>query len=522
MKGDIRILYLEDSVRDLGLVEDSLKMAGLGFKTTQAATAEAFDSALGDGRFDLILCDANLPEYDGFAAVELARQRCPDTPVLMISGSISEEEIVKSLHMGATDYILKQRLERLGPSVKRALAEAEAVQKARAMEAENKKLEAQFLRVQRLENIGALAGGIAHDLNNALVPVMMGVELLKGDMPQANRLRLLETMKASAQRGAEMVKQITSFARGVSGKPAVLNVKHLVAEIAKLCKDTFPPSIQIETKSAEDLHLVEGNATQLHQVLLNLCVNARDAMPEGGTLRIETANLGLDKAIAPGRSEAVSGPHVVLSVSDTGHGMSPEVLSRIFEPFYTTKEPGKGTGLGLSTVQGIVTAHNGFMEVSSRPGTGTVFKVYLPATREVETERGGDGSPNLPAGHGELVLVVDDDLAILEMVRETLDTFGYRVLTASNGLEALPPYQKHAGEIAVVITDMMMPVLDGPATIQMLRQINPKVKIIGVSGLGSEAAAVTAGKKSVNAFLKKPYSTGKLLETLREVVGQNV
>ena len=387
---------------------------------------------------------------------------------------------------------------------------------------ERKQLEAQFFRAQRLESIGALAGGIAHDLNNALAPVLMGVELLKEGLGKEDRISMLDTMQASAQRGAEMVKQILTFARGVSGKPAVLEPKHLVTEIAKMCRDTFPPAIQVKNKVAQNVHRVEGNATQFHQVLLNLCVNARDAMPEGGTLGIEAANIVLDKAIAPGRSAAVSGPHLLLSVSDTGHGMSPEVLCRIFEPFYTTKGPDQGTGLGLSTVQGIVKAHNGFIEVSSEMGKGTTFKVYLPAILSA-----GDNEPSqtdmkfltaLAAGHGELILAVDDDLAILEMLRETLETYGYRVLTAGNGLEALPLYQKHAGEIAVVITDMMMPVMDGPATIRMLRQMNPQVKIIGVSGLGSESAVITAGKLTVQAFLKKPYPTELLLRKLREVV----
>jgi len=387
---------------------------------------------------------------------------------------------------------------------------------------EQKELEARFLRAQRLESIGALASGIAHDLNNALAPVMMVVDLLKDELPREDRLQILETVQASSQRAAEMVKQITSFARGVSWKPARLSPKHLVTEIAKLCRETFPRSIQVEAKVAKELHWVEGNATQIHQVLLNLCVNARDAMPEGGSLVIEAANIALDRAVALGRSEPVSGSHVVLSVSDTGQGMPPEVLGRIFEPFYTTKEPGQGTGLGLSTVQGIVKTHDGFIEVSSQVGKGTTFKVYLPAVlTEGQAEPGGTDTAHLVRGHGELILAVDDDVAILQMLRETLEAFGYRVLTAGNGLEALPLYQKHAGEIAVVITDMMMPVLDGPATIQMLRQINPRLKTIGVSGLGSEATVTKSGKLSVQAFLKKPYRTETLLRTLREVVDPN-
>ncbi len=244
---------------------------------------------------------------------------------------------------------------------------------------EKKKLEAQSLRAQRLETLGALAGGIAHDLNNELVPIMIGVQLLRQDLSSEDRRKLLDTMNGSAQRGAEMVKQIVAFARGVSGKPTVLDMSKIVNEMDKLTKRTFPRSITIEVEVAKQLYPVVGNATQLHQVLLNLCVNARDAMPGGGTLRIEAENVVLEKKASAWNPEPVSGPHVSLAVSDTGCGMTSEVLNRVFEPFFTTKEVGKGTGLGLSTVQGIVKSHGGFAEVSTEAGKGTVFRIYLPA-----------------------------------------------------------------------------------------------------------------------------------------------
>jgi signal transduction histidine kinase len=517
VKSTVRILYLEDSPFDRDLVQDAIEQNGLDCETVQVESPPAFESALRTGTFDLILCDYNVPGYDGFSALQLARRIHPVTPVLIISGSAGEEEIVNCLHLGATDYILKHRLERLGPAVRRALAEVEALQRAQDMEAENKKLEAQFLRVQRLENIGALAAGIAHDLNNALAPVMMGVDLIKEKITDPDGLHMLETMRGCAQRGAEMVKQILSFARGVTGNLSLLNVKHLVNEITKLSKDTFPRSITIESKVASGLYPIEGNATQLHQVLLNLSVNARDAMPEGGTLRIHANNVFLENATIAGRSEKVSGPHILLSVSDSGIGMPPDVLSRIFEPFFTTKGPTKGTGLGLSTVKGIVDAHNGFMEVASALGQGTTFQIYIPALVQAEAVAGDTDADRLPTAHGELVLLVDDDLAVLEMVREALETFGYRVLTARNGLEALPIYRKHHTEIAVVVTDMMMPHLDGAGTIRAMRSLDPNAKIVSVSGLGSESALVKAHDLPVDAFLKKPYTTRELLDTLHKV-----
>jgi PAS domain S-box-containing protein len=386
---------------------------------------------------------------------------------------------------------------------------------------EKKKLEAQFLRAQRLETLGALAGGIAHDLNNALAPILMGVELLREDLPAPERTQMLDTMSGSAQRGSEMVKQIVAFARGVSGQPAVLDIKHVVTEMDKLAKQTFPRSIRIQTQIAKFLYPVTGNATQLHQVLLNLCVNARDAMPQGGTLHIEADNSMLDKAISPWKPEPVSGPHVVLTVSDTGCGMTPDVLSRVFEPFFTTKEIGKGTGLGLSTVQGIVKSHGGFMEVTSEAGKGTIFKIYLPAAAS-EPQQTQTTPTALPSGRGEQILLVDDEIAVLEMTRETLEAFNYRVLMARDGAEAVVLYQRHKGEIRAVISDMMMPVMDGPTTIDALRKIDPGVNVIGVSGLGSESILAKSGKLSLQVFLKKPFTTEALLTNLRQLLESRI
>lgn len=387
---------------------------------------------------------------------------------------------------------------------------------------EKKKLEAQFLRAQRLETLGALAGGIAHDLNNALAPIMMGVELLREDLPAAARSMVLDTMTRSARRGSEMVKQIVAFARGVSGEPAVLDVKDLVTEMDKLARQTFPRSVRIQSRITQDLYPVAGNATQLHQVLLNLCVNARDAMPEGGTLHIEADNVVLDKTVSTWKPEPVSGPHVVLRVSDTGCGMTPEVLSRVFEPFFTTKEIGKGTGLGLSTVQGIVKSHGGFLEVASEVGKGTTFKIYLPSAAAAQPQANPTILTALPSGNGEQILVVDDDIAILEMTRETLEAFNYRVLMAKDGAEAIVLYQRHKGEIHAVISDMMMPVMDGPTAIDALRKIDPAVKVIGVSGLGPESVLTKGGELSVQVFLKKPFTTELLLTTLRQLLEARV
>ena len=383
---------------------------------------------------------------------------------------------------------------------------------------EKKKLEAQFLRAQRMESLGALAGGIAHDLNNALGPILLGIDMLRLNRTPEQQAETLDTMESSATRSAGMVEQILAFARGVSGAPVALNIKHLVNEMANLARQTLPRSIQITVKIADSLYPVIGNPTQLHQVLLNLCVNARDAMPSGGELCLEAQNINVERAILPGKSEPVSGPNVVLTVSDTGCGMTPDVLSQLFEPFFTTKEVGKGTGLGLSTAQAIVKSHGGFMEISSEPGKGSTFKVYLPAEPAAEPRPVQNSGAVSPSGKGETILIVDDELAFLEMVRQTLQVFNYRVLVARDGTEAVAMFKERQSEIRAVVSDMMMAVMDGPKAIAALQQINPDVKIIAVSGLDPKSSQMNNDKSSGQIFLKKPFTTETLLMALRQLL----
>jgi CheY-like chemotaxis protein len=347
---------------------------------------------------------------------------------------------------------------------------------------------------------------------------MMVAELLRDKLPDREDREMLDLAKASAQRGGEMVKQILSFARGISGELKVLPVGHLMNEMVKLVRDTFPRSIQIESSVAAKLHPINGDATQLHQVLLNLCVNARDAMPNGGTLLIEAANVTLENKRNPMSKEPVSGKFIVLTVADSGCGIPPELLDRIYEPFFTTKEHGKGTGLGLSTVLTIVQTHRGFLELTSEVGRGTVFNVYLPAARTGETCSAKTELPAAEMGRGETVLLVEDEAALLEITREMLEAFNYRVLTASDGAGALALYQQHARAIDLVVTDMMMPVMDGAALVQELRRMRPQMKIVCVSGLGSKAGSGEIAQLKPNAFLAKPYSAEKLLIVLREVM----
>jgi len=383
---------------------------------------------------------------------------------------------------------------------------------------ERKKLEQQLLRAQRMESIGTLAGGIAHDLNNVLAPIMMSIELLKLQETSEQKQSILGTIESSAQRGADLVKQVLSFARGVEGRLLAVQVGHLLKEIEKITNETFLKSIQVRTEIPSGLWVVQGDPTQIHQVLLNLCVNARDAMPNGGTLKLAARNLMLDEQCAAMIAGAKPGPHLHIQVEDNGTGMPPEVMERIFEPFFTTKELGKGTGLGLSSVMAIVKSHHGLLRVESEVEKGTRIHVYLPAHPAALAEIEIPQQMELPRGHGELVLVVDDEAAVQQITKQTLETFGYRVLLAADGAEAVSLYSVHRTEVALVLTDMMMPVMDGPATIQVLMRMNPQICIVAASGMTAPGMEEKAARAGVKNFIPKPYTAETLLKTLDAVL----
>jgi signal transduction histidine kinase/ActR/RegA family two-component response regulator len=382
---------------------------------------------------------------------------------------------------------------------------------------EKKRLEAQFLRVQRLESIGALAGGIAHDVNNILSPILLAVRMLQMRFADPESQRFLAILRESAERGGEMIKQVLQFARGLEGQRIPLQPLHLIDEVARMLRETLPKSIDVKTRMPIGVWPVIGDPTQLHQVLMNLCVNARDAMPRGGRLTLAAENIVIDESYARMNIDSRPGRYTLITVADTGVGIPPGKIDRIFDPFFTTKEPALGTGLGLSTVIGIIKGHGGFVSVSSEVGTGSEFKAYIPA---IESPLNGIAlaeAPQAEAGHSELILVVDDEAAIREITRSTLEAAGYRVLTASDGTEAVALYAQRSGDIKVVITDIVMPYMDGMATIRALRKLNPLTKIIVSTGVSGKNRNVVVDP-DVDAVLSKPYTAETLLKTLTDVL----
>ena len=634
----LRVLHLEDNDTDAALVRRVLKSEGIECEITAVSTGEKFLNQLTGQEFDLILADQNVPGFGGNAALEIARRELPDVPFIFVTGSMDEDLAIETFKQGATDYVLKTRLKRLPPSIRRALTESErqkafkqAMAQLEESEArfsafvdnsptvvfmkdgqgryvyinktferifhqtlgsfrnktdadwlpaniakqvqdndinimikgqsqevlemvptpdgtphqwlvfkfpflntrgekflggvavditEKKNLESQFLRAQRMESIGVLAGGIAHDLNNVLAPVLMVSQLLKMKHSDQESVDLLNTLETSAQRGADLIRQVLTFARGVEGERIELQVSHLIAEIQNMLKETLPRTIEIRTKIAKDLWNIKGIATQLNQVLLNLGVNARDAMPNGGRIEITAENLSIGESYALLHPEARPGLYVVIAVSDTGTGIPPNIVEKIYDPFFTTKEIGKGTGLGLSTVKGIVKSHEGFIHVYTELGKGTTFKVYLQAIA-TKTHAGVESrNAVLPRGNGELILVVDDEAAVRQTMKVTLEKFGYNVLCASDGVDGLTVYVQNQDKVRVVLTDMTMPHLEGTAMIRAILKIAPDAKIIAISGHFDERKIENLREQGNIKRLEKPFLPEHLLGAVAESLKQ--
>ena len=387
---------------------------------------------------------------------------------------------------------------------------------------ETKKLESQFLRAQRLESIGTLASGIAHDLNNILAPILMSVGFLRKTNADPEAESFLNIIETSAERGAGIVKQVLTFARGVDGDRSRLEPVAIVDELIAIMAQTFPKNLDIQTDIPSGLWSIAGDATQLHQVLLNLCVNARDATAPGGRITVGAKNVEVDAHLVAMNPGAQLGPHVAFSVVDTGAGMTSETLEKIFDPFFTTKEVGKGTGLGLPTVVGIVKSHGGFLTVKSYLGVGTTFTVFIPAADQMTGETKPVENGPIASGGGKRVLLVDDEPAIREAVSCTLEASGYQVFQAEDGTDALALYHQRRDEIDIVLTDISMGKMDGVTLSRALKRLNPKVRIIVSSGHFHKDNVTILEGLGIHAFLDKPYPADKLLRLLQSELAREI
>jgi signal transduction histidine kinase len=511
MSVPLRILQIEDDAGDAELVLRELRRGGLDFEVLRVHDKESFIAALSHEP-DLVLSDFALPQFDGLTALGLLKQRYPDVPFILVSGAIGEDIAVTAMREGASDYLLKDRLSRLPTAVRSAVSQAE-------LRRENRVLEARLLRAARLESLGRLSAGLAHDLNNILLPIMMAQQLLRERIVDPNLSELLETIETSVQRAASVLKQLLTFGRGTGERRVPVKPERAIAEIHSVLRETFPKDVHVETFIEAKDGVVLADPTQLQQILLNLCVNARDAMPGGGSLVIRLLAQEVTPELSRKYPGSTTGPHLVLSVKDTGTGIDPRDLEKVFDPFYTTKEIDHGTGLGLASVLGIVQSYEGFIQVESELGRGSEFKVWLREYRGHTTEESDAlrvGSA--PSGRGELVLVVDDEPAVRSVLGASIERFGYRVLLASDASSALRLFDEQPADIAAVVADIAMPRLDGFALASEIRRRRNDLPIVVMTAALNEEKRASFASLGVVEFLIKPFRTDALLRALDRVL----
>ncbi len=640
IKTPLRILHLEDDPHDRQLVEEKLAADGLVCEFIRVAEKEQFEARLEQNQFDVILSDFTLPAYDGMAALAAARTMWPETPFLFVSGTIGEHA-VEGLKFGATDFVLKEHLHRLGPAVRRALREARerserqrAEQQvhiqAAALEAaangiiitdregailwantafcamtgyamaevvgqnprllksgkhdpgfykemwetvlagrvwrgeltncrkdgtlydeeititpvhasgdrithfiavkqdttERKHLEEQLRQAQTMEAIGQLAGGIAHDFNNLLTVIHGSAELvlMKGDQLTPEVREGLKLITLASERAANLTKQLLAFGRKQSLRLQPLSLNDVMKNLTKMLHRIIGEEVRLQCLFGAEPAFVQADTGMIEQVLMNLAINARDAMPRGGELLITTDKISLDETYGRSHPEARAGEFVCLMVSDTGSGIAPEHLPRIFEPFFTTKEPGRGTGLGLATVYGIVKQHQGWIDVSSRVGAGTTFEIFLPAIQPVSALAASSRPEMAVRGGNESILLVEDDAAVRLLTRRILEAYGYRVWEAASGREALEVWRSPAGRIDLLLTDIVMP--DGVSGRELSDQLclqAPALKVIFTSGYSQDVAGQDTAfiRRSQSHFLQKPCPSDVLLNAVRRCLDGN-
>ena len=519
MKPPLRLLHLEDDPVDAELITTTLIEGNIPCQSQLVDTRQAFVAALKEGRMDLILADYSIPGFDGMTALTLARQHCPDVPFLFVSATIGEELAIDAMHQGATDYVLKQRLGRLVPSVQRALRELDDRAERKRAEEALRQSEKQFRQSQKMEAVGRLAGGIAHDFNNLLTVIVGYSQVLSTELGPQHPLRgkVDETLRAG-ERAAMLIRQLLTFSRKQSLDPKILSLNTAVTSLESLLRRLIGEDIQLVSKLDSTNGRLRADQAQLEQVLVNLIVNARDAMPKGGMLTIETAQVELTRSPVYHITPLLPGPYVRLSVGDTGCGMDRQTQSHIFEPFFTTKGEGKGSGLGLSTVFGIVTQCGGAIDVTSRVGHGTRFDLYFPSIESDILTTAPTQSLGQPQRGTETILLVEDEPSVRMLVRDELRKLGYRVIEAKNGVEACLLATQQAGSLQLLLTDVVMPGMGGRELAQHLSVIKPDLRILFISGYMDDVGIMAGQEEGMSSFLQKPFTPEVLARAVRTLL----
>lgn len=508
----LRLLLVEDQENDALLLLAELARIGYEVTWERVESRDAMRAALTHRHWDTIISDFALPTFSAGEALTLCREQGVGIPFIIVSGTIDEEAAVDSLRRGAEDFITKGRLARLGPAIERGLRDHEERLARRSAEA-------RLLQSQKMEAIGQLAGGVAHDFNNLLGVILGYGELLMKDLASDKAVAgRLEHMLQAAQRGASLTRQLLAFSRHQPLEPRPVDLNAVVTGMKPLLRRLISEDIEIETGLVERLCLVEGDPTQIEQVLMNLAINARDAMVTGGRLIIETRNIEIDESYVVAHPDTFPGSYAVLAVSDTGRGMDAETLAHVFEPFFTTKERGKGTGLGLATVYGIVRQSGGHVAVYSEPGRGTTFKAYFPRSERAEPLVAVPEATQATRGGSETVALVEDEDDLRSAIHDMLETGGYTVVDAPTPEASLAAADAYPGPVHLLLTDLVMPQVSGGEAAARIKRARPGVKVLYMSGYADVAAGHQGVLLQQHAFLQKPFSLDALLRKVREVL----
>jgi len=514
----LRALYLEDSSDDYTLVYREIARAGWEMDFERVETEQEFTTALKNKEWDIILADYNLPKYGGMNALHYVRSNGYEHPFILISGTIGEDAAVECMRAGANDYILKDNLRRLNLAIKREVEDSIIRRERHRAADEMVRLEGKLRQAQKMEAMGRLAGGIAHDFNNILTAILGHAEIasmqLEGHPVKGN---LQQVIKAS-QRARDLVQQILAFSKQKPTERKVAFLDPVLQEAVKLLRVTIPASVEIVTHSDASNAAVLVDTSQVHQILMNLGTNASHAMKETGgclTLTLELVKVGSD--IVRQNPNLKEGPHVCLSISDTGCGMDPSTLDKVFEPFFTTKAPGEGTGLGLAVVHGIVQAHEGAITVESKIGHGTSFRMYFPVVA-AKIQTAIEPPKETPEGHGEHVLIVDDEPLILALSETMLESLGYRVTSHSHPDTALKDFQTRSEEFGVVITDLNMPGMSGLQLVRELLDARADIPVVLMSGYVGDMEHEQATRLGFHSMLAKPFTLRALAEGVADAL----
>lgn len=497
----VRILLVEDSELDAELILDQLALDGFVLTALRVESEATFVEAIETFAPDLVISDLSMPEFSGYRALEIARKRIPRTPFMFVSGTMGEDAAVEALRGGATDYVLKHNLVRFASAVRRALGDAQE-------RIERDRVEQDLLRAQRYESLALLASGLSHDLRNVLQPISMGASMLADD-PRDEVRKAAQLINDCTQRGLDIVASMLSFARGSNAARERVKVNVLLDALAMLLRGTIPRNVTLRVEIIDNAIEVDGNYTELQQCLLNLCLNAVQAMPDGGDLQVDVGCTDIDHSFFAAGETRAPGRYLKIDIKDSGVGMSDEVRSNLFTPFFTTKQ--SGTGLGLMSCRRILTNHQGFIRVASKPGDGTTFALYLPLQ---EAEIPAAKSRDAQVGHGEIVLIVIEEAGTLSMLRDSIEAHGYRVLAAQSGTAALQMLQSH-GLPAIVVMEASMNLMTGVRTATALIDYKFHGPVIMIAKPGSVDRDDLPPLQRLR-FINKPVNQPELIETLAQ------